>query len=184
MPALQRPIPLVVQTGHIFRQDISFNFKLGLYAEGSCAYRFILFVNFYLIRYGDSAVQSNCTFLVHFAPLTYYNLVPATRAHEYIVTSRAHATNILICTTEVPASHKRHLVVLFYNEQDSLSDRNAWDSATIIIQNTVRTTSTDTRAQHYVEIVPLSIRSYSLGATHCVAGAQPITVHQSHDIHE
>ena len=57
-------------------------------------------------------------------------------------------------------------VVLFYNEQDSLSDQNAWDSATITIQNTVRTTSTDTRAQQYVS---LSIRSYSLGATHCVA---------------
>ena len=36
-------------------------------------------------------------------------------------------------------------------------------------KNTVCTTSTDTRAQHYVEIVSLSIRSYSLGATHCVA---------------
>ena len=30
-------------------------------------------------------------------------------------------------------------------------------------------TVTDTRAQHYVEIVSLSIRSNSLGATHCVA---------------
>ena len=78
VPVLQCPIPLGVQTGHIFRQDISINFKFGLYAEGSCTYRFVLFVNFYLIRYGDTAVQSNCTFLVHFAPLTYYNLVPAT----------------------------------------------------------------------------------------------------------
>ena len=34
---------------------------------------------------------------------------------------------------------------------------------------TVCTTSTDTRAQHHVEIASLSIRSYSLGATHCVA---------------
>ena len=57
-------------------------------------------------------------------------------------------------------------VVLFYNKQDSLSDQNAWDSATITIQNTVRTISTDTRAQQYVS---LSIRSYSLGVTHCVA---------------
>ena len=101
MPVLQRPIPLGVQTGHIFRQDISINVKFGLYAEGSCTYRIVLFVNFYLIRYGDTAVQSNCTFLVHFAPLTHCNLVPATpvRAHEYTITSRAHATT---CTTEVP----------------------------------------------------------------------------------
>ena len=38
----------------------------------------------------------------------------------------------------------------------------------------------------HVEIVSLSIRSYSLGATHCVAiynGSQPITVHQSHEIY-
>ena len=161
---LQRPIPLGVQTGHIFRQDISINFKFGLYVEGSCTYRLVLFVNFYLIRYGGTAVQSNCTFLVHFAPLTWF---PLLRAHEYSITSRAHATT---CTTEVPPL----IYVLtnvsgslqFYNEQDSLSDQNAWDSATITIQNTVRTTSTDTRAQQYVS---LSIRSYSLGATHCVA---------------
>ena len=160
MPVLQRPIPLGPQTGHIFRQDISINFKFGLYAEGSCTYRFVLFVNFYLIRYGDTAVQSNCTFLVHFAPLTYSNLL---RAHEYTITSRAHATT---CTTEVPPLFLQTSVVLFYNKQDSLSDQNAWDSATITIQNTVRTTSTDTRAQQYVS---LSIRSYSLGVTHCVA---------------
>ena len=43
-------------------------------------------------------------------------------------------------------------VVLFYNEQDSLSDQNAWDSATITLQNTVRTTSTDTRAQQYIVV--------------------------------
>ena len=53
-------------------------------------------------------MQSNCTFLVHFAPLTYYNLL-VLRAHEYTI--------------------------------DSLSEQNAWDSATITIQNTVRTTS-------------------------------------------
>ena len=45
-----------------------------------------------------SAVQSNCTFLVHFAPLAYFNLVPATQS---AITSRAHAT-VLTCTTAVP----------------------------------------------------------------------------------
>ena len=42
-----------------------------------------------------------------------------------------------------------------------------------------------TDMQHYVEIVSLLIRSYSLGATHCVPfiGLQPITVRHSHDIH-
>ena len=159
MSVLQRPIPIGVQTGHIFRQDISTNFKFGLYVEGSCTYRFVLFVNFYWIRYEDTAVQSNCTFFVHFAPLTWF---PLFRAHEYTITSRAHATT---CTTEVPPFLQTS-VVLFYNEQDSLSDQNAWDSATITIHNTVRTTSTDTRAQQYVS---LSIRSYSLGATHCLA---------------
>ena len=34
---------------------------------------------------------------------------------------------------------------------------------------TVRTTSTNTRAQQHVEMVSLSIQSYSLGGTHCVA---------------
>ena len=29
MPVLQRPIPFGVQTGHIFRQDVSMNFKFG-----------------------------------------------------------------------------------------------------------------------------------------------------------
>ena len=111
---------------------------------------------------------SNCTFFVHSAPLTYCNLVPATPRHEYTITSRAHAT-VLTCTTEVPPFLQTS-VVLFYNGQDSLSDRNVWDSVTVTIQkNTVRITSTDARAQHYVEIVSLSIRSYSLGATHCVA---------------
>ena len=33
-------------------------FKFGVYVEGSCRYWFVLFVNFYLIRYGDTAVQS------------------------------------------------------------------------------------------------------------------------------
>ena len=132
MPVLQRPIPLGVQTGHIFRQDISINFKFGLYTERSCTYRCALFVNFYLIRYGDTAVQSNCTFFVHSAPLTYYNLVPATPRHEYTITSRAHAT-VLTCTTEV-LPFLQTSVVLFYNGQDSLSDRNVWDSATVTIQ--------------------------------------------------
>ena len=141
MPVLQRPIPLGVQTGHIFRQDISINFKLGLYAEGSCAYRFALFVNFYMIHYGDTAVQSNCTFLVHFAPLTctpIYNNLPCPCHYVQLKYTYQLLTNV----TQTDS------VVLFYSEQDSLSDRNAWDSATITIQNTVRTTSTDTRAQH------------------------------------
>ena len=132
VPVLHRPIPLGVQTGYIFRQEVSINFKFGLYAEGSCTYRCALFVNFYLIRYGDTAMQSNCTFFVHSAPLTYYNLVPATPRHEYTITSRAHAT-VLNCTTEVPPFLQTS-VVLFYNGQDSLSDRN--DSATVTIQKT------------------------------------------------
>ena len=164
MPVLQRPIPLGVQTGHIFRQDISINFKFGLYVEGSCTYRFVLFVNFYLIRYGDTAVQSNCTFLVHFAPLTYSNLVPATPSTG--IYNNLPCPCHYMYKTEVPPLFLQTSVVLFYNKQDSLSDQNAWDSATITIQNTVRTTSTNTRAQQYVS---LSIRSYSLGATHCVA---------------
>ena len=108
-------------------------------------------------------MQSNCTFFVHSAPLTYCNLL---RAHEYTITSRAHAT-VLTCTTEIPPFLQTS-VVLFYNVQDSLSDRNVWDSVTVTM-HTVRITSTDARAQHCVEIVSLSIRSYSLGATHCVA---------------
>ena len=46
---------------------------------------------------------------------------------------------------------------------------------------TVRTTSTDMRSQHYVDIVSLSILSYTLGAWPFI-GSQPITVRQSHDI--
>ena len=49
-----------------FKMAISFGRKsqftsIGLYAEGSCTYQFVLFVKFYFIRYGDIAVQSVCT---------------------------------------------------------------------------------------------------------------------------
>ena len=83
------------------------------------------FINLYLIRYGDSAMQSNCIFLVHFAPLSYYNFVLATPSTR--ITSRAHAT-ILPCKTEVPPSFRflQPSVVLFYCKKDSLSDRNSW----------------------------------------------------------
>ena len=50
----------------------------------------------------------------------------------------------------------------------------SWRMCNLLLQYvdkdwTVRTTSTDTRAQHHVEIVSLSISSYSLGGIHCVA---------------
>ena len=44
-------------------------------------------------------------------------------------------------------------------------------------KNTVRTTSTDTRAQHYVEIVSLSIRSYPLGLTTYTSRAMIYIMH-------
>ena len=68
MPVLRCPIPLGVQTPHIFRQKISIHFKIGLYVEGSCAYRFVLFVNFYITRYKDIALQSRYIFPARFAP--------------------------------------------------------------------------------------------------------------------
>ena len=43
MPVSRCPIPLGVQTPHIFRQEISIHSKIDLYVEGSCAYRFVLF---------------------------------------------------------------------------------------------------------------------------------------------
>ena len=57
VPVLQRPIPLGVQTRNIFLQENSIHFKFGLYVEGSCTYQSALFINFYSIRYGDTAVQ-------------------------------------------------------------------------------------------------------------------------------
>ena len=38
LPALRRPIPLGIQTRHIFLQEISIYFKFGLYVEGFCTY--------------------------------------------------------------------------------------------------------------------------------------------------
>ena len=77
MPVSRCPIPLGVQTPHIFRQEISIHSKIDLYVEGSCAYRFVLFVNFYITRYKDIALQSRNIFPARFAP--FYGQ----RQHEY-----------------------------------------------------------------------------------------------------
>ena len=39
------------------------SFQIGLWVIRSCSYRFVLFVNFYVIRYKDTVEQTTCTFL-------------------------------------------------------------------------------------------------------------------------
>ena len=75
-----------------FGRKIQFTFRFQYIRNWSYPVPIDLYCSLILIRYGDTTVQSNCTVLVHFAPLTYYNLVPAS------INSRAHAT-ILTCTT-------------------------------------------------------------------------------------
>ena len=62
MPVSRRPIPQEVQTRHNFRQEYSNHSKFGLYIKRSLSYWTVLFVNFYVIRYGDTVEQTTCTF--------------------------------------------------------------------------------------------------------------------------
>ena len=73
---LRCPIPQGVPNGDIFRWERSNRFKFVKYVEGSCSYWFVLFVNFYVIRYGDTAWQSKCTFPAQFVPMISINLKP------------------------------------------------------------------------------------------------------------
>ena len=83
VPVSRCPIPRGVLTRHNFRQEYSNRSKFGFLVERSCSYRCVLFVNFYVIRYGDTAVQSKYKFPARIAPLYLREPIPFTEVYEY-----------------------------------------------------------------------------------------------------
>ena len=58
LPTLQGTVPREVQNPSSSLQECPNHFKIDMHVKESCHYWFLQIVDFYLIRYGDTAMQS------------------------------------------------------------------------------------------------------------------------------
>ena len=61
---------------HTIKGTPYYSVKFGLYIEVSCSYWFVRFVNFHIIRYGDTVEQTRARFPACFVPMILANHIP------------------------------------------------------------------------------------------------------------
>ena len=79
LPTLQGTLPRGVQTPGSFLQECPNHFKIDMHVKESCQCLFLQIVDFYLFRYGDTAMQSKSTFPARIAPFSVFELLPFSR---------------------------------------------------------------------------------------------------------